>query len=62
MSSQNNPETLIDHTCNDNGNNLLNTKEEVDVTPIYSISATNDTSMNDYEIFIQIYYALFFFK
>ena len=35
ISSHNNSEKLIDHTCDDNGNNLLNKEEEPDVTSIY---------------------------
>ena len=38
---------VIDHTCDDNGINLLNTEEEADVTSIYYINGTNYLSMND---------------
>ena len=50
---------MIDHTCDDNGINLLNTEEEADVTSIQSINGTNDIYMNDDEIFIHKYYAPF---
>ena len=59
MSSRQNSEELIDYTCYDNGNNLLNTEEEVDVTSMHSITAPNYISMNDDEIFIHKYYAPF---
>ena len=40
---------IIDHTCDYNGINLINTEEEVDATSIYSINETNEISMNDDE-------------
>ena len=52
-------EEVIDHTCDDNGKNLLNTEEEADVTSIHYVNTTNDTSMNDYDNFIHKYYASF---
>ena len=34
---------MIDHTCDDNGNNLLHTqREEAGVTSVHSINSTND--------------------
>ena len=50
---------VIYHTCDDNGNNLLNTEEEADFTSTQYINRTNDISMNDDEIFIHKYYAPF---
>ena len=38
MSSHHDSEKVIDHTCDNNGINLLNTEEEADVTPIHSIN------------------------
>ena len=38
---------VIDHTCDDNLNNLLNYEEEAGVTYIISINGTNEISMND---------------
>ena len=35
----------IDHKCDENGTNLLNTEKEADVTSIDYINETNDTSM-----------------
>ena len=48
----------IDHTCDDNGNNLPNTEEEADVTSIHYINATNEISINDDDNSIHKYYAL----
>ena len=50
---------MIDHTFNDNANNLLNNEQEVDFTSIHSINATNDISMNDDENLIHKYNAPF---
>ena len=50
---------MISHTCDGNGINLLNTKEEADVTSIQYIIETNDISMNDNETFIHKHYAPF---
>ena len=50
---------MIDHTCHDNGINILNTEEEADVTSIKSINVTNYIAMNDNENFIHKYYVLF---
>ena len=44
--SRQNSAEIIDHTCDENGINLLNTEEEADVTSIHSINATNDMSMD----------------
>ena len=57
--SHQNSEELIDHTCDDNGNNLLNKEEEADITSIISINATNNIAMKDDENFINKYYAQF---
>ena len=51
---------IIYHTCDDNGINLLNTEEEVDVISIQSINGINDIAMNNDEKFIHKYYAPFF--
>ena len=59
ISSHHNPAEVIDHTCDDNGNNLLNTEEETDVTSINYINATNDISMIDDGNVIHKYYAPF---
>ena len=59
MLSHQNPEEIIYHTCNDNGINLLNTREEADVISIHSINSTNDISMNDDDNYIHKYYAPF---
>ena len=50
----------MDHTCDDNGINVLNIAEELDVTSIHSINATNDISINDDDSFIYKYYAPFY--
>ena len=50
---------MIDHTCDDNGINLLNTEEEAYATSIKYINGTNKISMNDDESFIHKYYAPF---
>ena len=50
---------MIDYTCDDNGINLLNTKEEAGVTSIHYINGSNDISMNDDENFIRKYYTQF---
>ena len=42
ISSHQNLAELIDHTCDDNGNHLLNSEEGVDATSINSINATNE--------------------
>ena len=59
ISSHHNSGELIDHTYDDNGNYLLNTEEEADVTSFHSINATNDISMNDDNNFIHTYYSPF---
>ena len=51
---------MIDHACDDNGNNVLNMEEEADVTCINYINETNDISMNDVKHFIHKYYAPFY--
>ena len=43
---------VIDYTFDDNGINLLDREEEVDITSIQSKNETNYISMNDDEHFI----------
>ena len=50
---------VIDHTCDDNGVNLLNTEKQQGVTYINYINGDNDISMNDGEKNIQKFYAPF---
>ena len=50
----------MDHTCEENGNNVLNIEEEADVTPVHSTDATNEISMNDDENYMHKYYAPFY--
>ena len=57
ISCHQNSSEFIDHTCDDNVINLLYTYEEVYVTSIHSINATNDISMNDDGNCIHKYYA-----
>ena len=52
ISSHQNSAELIDHTCDDNGYNVLNSEKEADVTSIHSINATSEISMNDDDNFI----------
>ena len=59
ISSHKNSAELIDHTCDDNGINLLNTEEESNITSIQSINGNNYISMNDDENFIHKYYTPF---
>ena len=59
IASHNNSTGVIDHTCNYNGIDLINTEEEADVTSIQSMNRTNDISINEDEIFIHKYYAPF---
>ena len=40
---------VIDHTCDDNRNIVLNIEEKADVISIQSINVTNDISMNYYD-------------
>ena len=44
--SHQNSAEIIDHTFYDNGINLVNTEEELDVKSIHSINKTNHISMN----------------
>ena len=53
--SHQNLSEIIDHTCDYNGINLVNTEGEADVTFIYSINATNDMSMNDDDTYTHKY-------
>ena len=48
------------HTCNNNGNHLLNTEEEADVASVYYINATTYIYMNYDDNFIDKYYTPFF--
>ena len=48
---------MITHTCDYNGIDLLNKKEESGVTSIQSINENNNISMNDDENSIHKYYA-----
>ena len=59
ISHHKNSAEIIDHLCDDNGSNLINTEEEADATSICSISSTYDISMNYDEKFIDKYYAQF---
>ena len=56
LESHQNSTGVIYHTCDDNGINLLNTEEEVDVTYINSINETYDISMKDDDNFTHHYY------
>ena len=60
--SHTNPAEIIDHTCDDNGINLVNTEEEAIVTSIHSINAPNNISMNADDNVIHKHYAPFVFK
>ena len=53
---------MIDHACDDNGINLVNTEEESYVTCINTINETNDISMNDDQEHIHKYYPPFLFS
>ena len=59
ISCHKNSSEVIVHTCDDNGNYVLNIEEEADVTYIHSINANNDLSMNDYDNFMHKHYAQF---
>ena len=48
ISSYQNLSEVIDHTCDENGNNLLNSEEEADVTSIHYINATKYICSNYY--------------
>ena len=50
---------MISHTCDDKGIDLINTKEETDITSIQSINGTNYISMKDDKKVIHKYYAPF---
>ena len=49
----------MDHTFDENGNNVLNIEEEADVASIHYINATNDISTNNDENYMHKYYAPF---
>ena len=59
ISSYQNSAEIIDYTLDDNGINLVNTKEELYVTSIHYINETNEISMNDDDKYINKYYAPF---
>ena len=59
ISCHQNSEEVIDHTCDDNGNNVPKIEGEADVTPINSINATNSISMKYDDNYLQKYYAPF---
>ena len=59
ISCYRNPAEVIDHICDDNGNNLFNTEEEADSKSIHSINVNNDTNIKDDDNFIHKYYAQF---
>ena len=54
-----NPEEIINHTCDDNGINLLNIEEELDVTSINYSNTSNYIFINDDYNFIHKEYAPF---
>ena len=56
ISSHQNSSEVIDHTCDENGINLLNTEEEADFASINSINTTHYISMNGDDNFIHKYY------
>ena len=39
----------MDHTCDENGNNVRNIEERADFTSVHSTNTTNTISMNDDE-------------
>ena len=59
ISSHKQSAEVIDHTCDDNGNNLFNTEEEAGVKSIDYINETNEIYMNDDDNLIHTYYAQF---
>ena len=59
ISCHQNSEKFIDHIYDDNGEQLLNTEEEVDVTSIHSFNTTDYINMKDYDNIIHKYYAPF---
>ena len=59
ISYNHNSSEVIYHTCDDNGNNLLNYEKEADVTSINYINAMNNLYMNNNDNFIHTYYAPF---
>ena len=59
ISSHQNSKEIIEHACDNNGINLVNTQEEAGVTCIHAINETNDISVNDDDNYIQKYYAPF---
>ena len=59
ISCHQNSSEVMDHTCDDNVNNLLNIEEEADVTYIHSINATNEISVNYYDKYMHKYHAPF---
>ena len=59
ISCHQNSTEVMDHTCGDNGNNVLNIVEGVYVTSIHSINAANYISMNYDDNYMHKYYAQF---
>ena len=62
ISSHQNSAEIIDHALDENGINLFNTKEAVDIKSINSINETNQISINDDENYIHEYYAPFYYQ
>ena len=48
---------MIDHVCDDSGNDLVITEENVDLIYIYSTNETNDISKNEYDKIFHKHYA-----
>ena len=59
LASNQNPTGVIAHIYDDNGINLLNTEEEVDVPSIQYINGPNNIFMNDDEM-LSIMLCIFF--
>ena len=59
LSFHQNSTGVIDHTCDYNGINLLNTDKEAGVTSIKYINGTNEIYIYDEDNFIHKYYAPF---
>ena len=57
ISCHQNSEEVIDHTCDDNGDNLHNIEEVTDATSIHYINATTNIYMNYDKNYIHKYYA-----
>ena len=59
ISSYQNSSEVLHHTCDEN-DKKLNKEEEAYVTPINSINATDDISMNYDDNFTHKYYVIFY--